>query len=202
MSILTRQLFQQRSRVGILANYLVPKNQYFSSATTNFISKATTTTTKPFSFFSTTTNNDIPLNEVDDDIPLNFNDDIPLTTNDNADSLKDLFSNLSNDELLNRETIPGWNLVHKKPRKYPKGALVGMVVSDKMNKTINVAIDRYRMVPKYRKRRKYTRKFMAHDENEVAKRGDMVMIVPSQKLSKNKHFMLREIIKERGLLVF
>jgi small subunit ribosomal protein S17 len=110
------------------------------------------------------------------------------------------FSKLSNEELEDNSTIPGWNLVHNPPRKFPRGALVGTVVSDKMNKTVNVAVDRYRIVPKIRKRVKYTRKFMAHDEQEVASMGDLVMITPCHRISKHKHFMLREIIKPKGQL--
>jgi small subunit ribosomal protein S17 len=109
-------------------------------------------------------------------------------------------SSLSNEELADTSTIPGWDLVHTHPRKFPRGALVGTVVSDKMSKTVNVAVDRHRIVPKYRKRVKYTRKFMAHDEMEVASLGDLVMIVPCHKLSRHKHFMLREIIKPKGQL--
>ncbi len=95
---------------------------------------------------------------------------------------------------------PGWDLVHTPPRVYPRGALLGKVVSDKMNKTVNVAVERYRIVPKYRKRVKYTRKFMAHDENEVANLGDLVMIVPCHRISRHKHFMLREIVRPKGQL--
>jgi small subunit ribosomal protein S17 len=77
---------------------------------------------------------------------------------------------------------------------------MGTVVSDKMDKTVNVAVVRYRVVPKVRKRVRYTRKFMAHDENEVANMGDTVMITPCHRISKNKHFMLREIIRSKGQL--
>lgn len=107
---------------------------------------------------------------------------------------------MSNDELADTSTIPGWEFVHSPPRKTPRGALVGTVVSDKMTKTVNVEVNRYQIVPKYRKRRRYTRKFMAHDEHEVANAGDLVMIVPCHRISKNKHFMLREIIQEKGQL--
>jgi ribosomal protein S17 len=79
-----------------------------------------------------------------------------------------LIANMTDEELLDTSTIPGWELIHSPPRKFPRGALVGTVVSDKMQKTVNVAVDRYRLVPKIRKRVKYTRKFMAHDEHEVA----------------------------------
>jgi small subunit ribosomal protein S17 len=117
--------------------------------------------------------------------------------NDNRDV--DL-SNMSNEELCDTSTIPGWDLIHCPPRTFPRGALVGTVVSDKMQKTINVAVDRYRIVPKIRKRVRYTRKFFAHDEKEVANMGDLVMITPCQRLSRHKHFMLREIIRPKGQL--
>jgi small subunit ribosomal protein S17 len=110
------------------------------------------------------------------------------------------FSNMSNDELANPNSIPGWNLVHNPPRTFPRGALVGTVVSTKMEKTVNVAVDRYRIIPKIRKRMKYTRKFMAHDESEVASLGDLVMITPCHRISKHKHFMLREIVRPKGQL--
>ena len=110
------------------------------------------------------------------------------------------FSQMSNEDLADNSTIPGWDLVTSPPRKYPRGALVGTVVSDKMQKTVNVAVNRYRLVPKIRKRMKFTRKFMAHDEEEVANLGDLVMITPCQRISKRKHFMLREIIRPKGQL--
>ena len=107
---------------------------------------------------------------------------------------------MSNEELEDTSTIPGWDLIHSPPGKMPRGALVGTVVSTKMQKTINVAVDRYRIVPKVRKRMKYTRKFFAHDENEVANLGDMVMIEPCQRISKHKHFMLQKIVRPKGQL--
>lgn len=110
------------------------------------------------------------------------------------------FKNMSNKELADMSTIPGWNLVHNPPRRNPRGALVGKVVSDKMQKTVNVAVDRFKMIPKYRKRWRFTRKFMAHDEHEVCNVGDLVMIVPCQKISRHKHFMVREIIRPKGQL--
>jgi small subunit ribosomal protein S17 len=109
-------------------------------------------------------------------------------------------TNLTNQELEDTSTIPGWDLVHSPPRKFPRGALIGKVVSDKMTKTINVAVDRYTIAPKVRKRVRYTKKFMAHDEGEVCRMGDLVMITPSQRISRHKHFMLREIIRPKGQL--
>lgn len=109
-------------------------------------------------------------------------------------------SEMSNVELEDTSTIPGWDLIHSPPRVFPRGALMGTVVSDKMDKTVNVAVTRHRIVPKIRKRVRYTRKFMAHDEKEVANMGDTVMITPCHRISKNKHFMLREIIRAKGQL--
>ena len=110
------------------------------------------------------------------------------------------FSKMSNEELADTSTIPGWDLIHSPPRTFPRGALIGTVTSTRMQKTVNVAVDRYRIVPKIRKRVRYTRKFFAHDENEVANTGDLVMITPCHRISKHKHFMLREIIRPKGQL--
>mmetsp|Transcript_27163 Transcript_27163/g.38209 ORF Transcript_27163/g.38209 Transcript_27163/m.38209 type:complete len:170 (+) Transcript_27163:314-823(+) len=126
--------------------------------------------------------------------------DVRFFSSPSSSSLEEDISKMSTEELRDNSMIPGWDLIHSPPTDIPKGALLGTVVSDKMDKTINVAVDRYKIVPKYRKRVKYTRKFMAHDENEVASMGDMVMIVPCHRITKNKHFMLREIIRAKGQL--
>ncbi|KAL7539577.1 hypothetical protein ACHAWF_006450 [Thalassiosira exigua] len=110
------------------------------------------------------------------------------------------FEGMTDDQLADMRTVPGWGLIHSPPRRNPRGALVGTVVSDKMQKTVNVAVDRFKMIPKYKKRWRFTRKFMAHDEHEVCNVGDLVMIVPCQKVSRHKHFMVREIIRPKGQL--
>jgi small subunit ribosomal protein S17 len=113
------------------------------------------------------------------------------------------YSHLTIEELKDSTSIPGWDLLHSPPKEketIPRGALVGTVVSTKMQKTVNVSVDRFKIHPKYRKRMRFTRKFMAHDEAEVASAGDLVMIVPSHRISKHKHFMLREIIRAKGQL--
>ncbi|CAJ1934960.1 unnamed protein product [Cylindrotheca closterium] len=132
-----------------------------------------------------------------DEIVSSFRDTSYFDTEERPD-----YSKMTNEELENSMTIPGWDLIHSPPkdRMVPKGALVGTVVSTKMQKTVNVAVDRYKTHPKYRKRLRYTRKFMAHDEKEVANAGDLVMIVPCHKISKHKHFMLREIVRAKGQL--
>lgn len=115
---------------------------------------------------------------------------------------KEDVKNMDNNELSDITTIPGFTtLIHSMPRNNttPRNALVGKVVSDKMQKTVNVAVDRYKIIPKYRKRKKYTKKFFAHDEHEVCHEGDLVMIVPCHRISRHKHFIVHEIIRRKGV---
>lgn len=76
----------------------------------------------------------------------------------------------------------------------------GTVVSDKMDKTISVLVETYRKHPLYHKRVKYSKKFAAHDENNQAKIGDIVKIMETRPLSKNKRFRLVEVIEEAIIL--
>jgi small subunit ribosomal protein S17 len=64
----------------------------------------------------------------------------------------------------------------------------GMVVSDKMNKTIVVAVDIYKTHPKYKKKYRSTKKYKAHDEENKYKIGDKVEIVPCRPMSKDKRY--------------
>jgi small subunit ribosomal protein S17 len=70
----------------------------------------------------------------------------------------------------------------------------GVVVSDKMDKTITVQVERQMKHPLYKKFIKRTKKFYAHDENNQAHIGDVVEIVETRPLSKNKRWRLTEII--------
>ncbi len=72
---------------------------------------------------------------------------------------------------------------------------IGMVVSDKMDKTIVVEIARTQKHYLYGKRVKKHNKFKAHDENNDAKIGDKVKIIETRPLSKTKRWRLAEIIK-------
>ena len=72
----------------------------------------------------------------------------------------------------------------------------GQVVSDKMDKTITVAVNTYINHPKYGKRVRYTKKFKAHDENNSAKVNDIVQIMETRPLSATKHFRLVKIVEE------
>lgn len=77
---------------------------------------------------------------------------------------------------------------------------VGTVVSDKMDKTITVAVDTYRKHRLYGKRVKKTTKLHAHDENNTAKIGDVVKIMETRPLSKMKRFRLVEVVKTKEIL--
>ena len=71
----------------------------------------------------------------------------------------------------------------------------GTVVSDKMDKTITVAVMTQRKHKLYGKAVKRTTKHTVHDENGIAKTGDVVSIMETRPLSKTKRFRLVEIIK-------
>jgi small subunit ribosomal protein S17 len=77
---------------------------------------------------------------------------------------------------------------------------VGKVVSDKMDKTIVVAVETYKKDRLYGKRVKYTKKFKAHDENNQAKTGDIVRIMETRPLSKDKHWRLVSIVEEAVII--
>lgn len=72
---------------------------------------------------------------------------------------------------------------------------IGVVVSNRMDKSIVVAIERKVMHPIYGKFMKQTTKFKAHDENNECNIGDTVLIMETRPLSKTKNWRLVEIIE-------
>ncbi|OGZ73592.1 MAG: 30S ribosomal protein S17 [Candidatus Staskawiczbacteria bacterium RIFCSPLOWO2_01_FULL_38_12b] len=72
----------------------------------------------------------------------------------------------------------------------PKKKLTGIVVSDKMQKTVVVLIERVKEHPKYKRRYKIHKKYKAHDENKEYKAGDKVIIEETIPISKDKHFIV------------
>ncbi len=70
----------------------------------------------------------------------------------------------------------------------------GIVVSDKMQKTITVKVERQILHPMYKKFIKRSKTFFAHDEENTARVGDFVQIVETRPLSKNKRWRLDSII--------
>ena len=81
-----------------------------------------------------------------------------------------------------------------------KRELIGVVVSDKADKTITVKVETYKMNPIYGKRVKYSKKFAAHDENNEAHVGDKVRLVMTRPLSKTKRYELVEVIEKAVIL--
>lgn len=80
-----------------------------------------------------------------------------------------------------------------------KRMLTGKVVSDKMDKTIVVRVERTREHPIYKKKYKVSNKFTAHDESGKAKIGDMVEIEESRPLSRTKRWTLKKVLTEKDL---
>jgi len=76
-------------------------------------------------------------------------------------------------------------------KTFTKGKILdGVVVSDKMQNTIVVKVQRFVKHPKYQKYVKIAKKFKAHDEGNTAKIGDKVKIKETRPISKDKHFIL------------
>lgn len=84
-------------------------------------------------------------------------------------------------------------------RNYRK-VRVGKVVSDKMDKTIVVAVEQTKKHPLYGKNMKMTKKFKAHDENNTAQVGDIVKIMETRPLSKDKRWRLVEVVEKAVIL--
>jgi len=72
---------------------------------------------------------------------------------------------------------------------------IGVVVSDKMDKSITISVELKIKHPKYGKFVKKSRKYLAHDENNNCGIGDKVKIMETRPLSKNKNWRLVEIIE-------
>ena len=81
-----------------------------------------------------------------------------------------------------------------------KRELIGIVVSDKTDKTITVMVETYKTDTKYGKRVKYSKKYAAHDEKNVAVTGDKVKIVETRPLSKTKNYRLVEVLEKAVIL--
>jgi small subunit ribosomal protein S17 len=87
--------------------------------------------------------------------------------------------------------LRGGNIVERANRK----VRVGRVVSDKMDKTVVVAVVDFVRHPLYGKAVKRTKKFKAHDENNECNVGDKVRIMETRPLSKQKRWRVAEIIE-------
>ena len=76
--------------------------------------------------------------------------------------------------------------------------LIGVVVSDKMQKTIVVRVERSIRHPLYQKVMRRGKNFKAHDETNSAHEGDLVQLVESHPLSATKRWQLEQIIQKAG----
>ena len=74
--------------------------------------------------------------------------------------------------------------------------VTGQVVSNKMQKTVIVRVDRSYRHPLYGKVVRDSKKFMAHDENSACQLGDTVVIVESRPLSRHKRWVVQSILRE------
>ena len=73
--------------------------------------------------------------------------------------------------------------------------LTGRVTSDKMDKTVVVEVERLKRHRLYGKVLKRTKKYLAHDEQNACRIGDLVRIVESRPLSRRKHWVIEEIME-------
>ncbi len=69
-----------------------------------------------------------------------------------------------------------------------------------MEKTITVVVETYKTDSLYGKRVRYSKKLKAHDENNQAKKGDVVSIMETRPLSKDKRFRLLEVVEESVII--
>ena len=79
---------------------------------------------------------------------------------------------------------------------------LGVVTSDKMQKTVVVAVESHKSHPLYKKTMRRTTRYKVHDADELAKVGDIVRIVESRPLSREKRWRLTEVITRREVAEF
>jgi small subunit ribosomal protein S17 len=76
----------------------------------------------------------------------------------------------------------------------------GLVVGDKMDKTVVIAVETRKVHSLYKKAIRGTKKYKAHDENNACKIGDKVKIVETRPLSKEKSWRVTEIISKKEVV--
>jgi small subunit ribosomal protein S17 len=90
---------------------------------------------------------------------------------------------------MSKQAIPAEATAEKAAR-----TVTGKVVSNKMQKTITVVVERYEPHPRYGKYMRRTTRLLAHDENNESREGDVVAIQECRPLSRNKNFRLVRVI--------
>lgn len=93
--------------------------------------------------------------------------------------------------LLPERRERGFDMAERAMRK----TRIGRVVSNKMDKTVTVAVDRVFQHPLYGKRMVRTKKYMAHDENNECREGDLVLIMETRPLSKRKRWRVVKVLE-------
>lgn len=76
----------------------------------------------------------------------------------------------------------------------------GIVVGDKMDKTVSIAVENYIRHPLYNKARSVTKKYKAHDEQNECRVGDKVKIMETRPLSKDKRWRVIEIVEKAPII--
>ena len=84
--------------------------------------------------------------------------------------------------------------------KTKQKARTGTVISDKMDKTVVVLVESLRRHPLYKKVIRHTSKFKAHDETNACKVGDVVKIIETRPLSKEKCWRVAEVISRKEVV--
>ncbi len=79
--------------------------------------------------------------------------------------------------------------------KGQRKTMSGRVVSDKMDKTVVVEIERFKRHRLYHKVTRVVKRYKAHDEENACRIGDLVRIIESRPLSKEKHWIVEEIVE-------
>ncbi len=77
----------------------------------------------------------------------------------------------------------------------PRREMIGRVVSTKMAKTAVVQVETSKQHELYKKIMRSTKKYMAHDEEQICKEGDLVRIIEARPLSRNKRWSVVEIVQ-------
>jgi small subunit ribosomal protein S17 len=86
-------------------------------------------------------------------------------------------------------------LTAKEDKKAHKKQMIGTVVSEKMDRSIVVSVETLKQHPIYKKYIKRSRRYIAHDEKNECKTGDVVKIIETRPISKRKTWKLVEIIE-------
>lgn len=76
--------------------------------------------------------------------------------------------------------------------------IVGVVVKDRMDKSVVIEVEKFMKHPRYHKYLKTKKRYKAHDEENACKIGDKVLVVETRPLSKDKRWLVKEVIKSEG----